>query len=241
MAHPHQHSHGECSCLAHAQPLQQTISEMDWLRGIWGAAHSGDIPRVERLLSSTADSAREADQHGYYPLHYASSRGLVRVVVLLLNAGADPSAATPGGRTALHKAAFNGHTEVVRTLLASGALLNARDSDGLFPVHAAADRGHQEVVQLLEHTGPAAAAPRVRPDPPMLSPPSLLELAVGQLPSGTRKELGKRGYVEFGGERPEEKRTPQAGKEEAARPSSSALLRGRGSVLGLRPRRPPQQ
>ncbi|KAG2495137.1 hypothetical protein HYH03_006746 [Edaphochlamys debaryana] len=62
------------------------------------------------------------ESYGHWTaLHLAATYGYVKVVSVLLSAGANVEAADTGGFTPLEEAAFNGHVEVVRALLSAGA------------------------------------------------------------------------------------------------------------------------
>ena len=52
-------------------PVSQTLDEMDFERGIWGASIEGDAKRVEKLLAKGV-SANSRDSSGYTPMHYAA-------------------------------------------------------------------------------------------------------------------------------------------------------------------------
>eukprot|EP00668_Euglena_longa_P004800 GGOE01005620.1.p1 GENE.GGOE01005620.1~~GGOE01005620.1.p1 ORF type:complete len:878 (-),score=266.00 GGOE01005620.1:287-2677(-) len=85
------------------------------------------------------------------PLMIASERGLADIVVLLLNAHADPNSATDNGLSALVVASVNGHTQVVEELLAGGATVAANDN--IQAVVLAGKYGHDTVVQRLIRAG----------------------------------------------------------------------------------------
>ncbi|KAL1641063.1 hypothetical protein SLS58_006335 [Diplodia intermedia] len=101
----------------------------------------GDLPRVQQLLASGA-SPEIADAHGWRALHVALHRNATGVATALLDAGADPHAATthwrdgfvkPSGLYAgdawagrpLHLAAMCGDGEAVALLLAKGVDVDA--------------------------------------------------------------------------------------------------------------------
>jgi hypothetical protein len=74
---------------------------------------------------------------------------LLKVVRLLLEAGAHPNLKTDAGFTAPEMAASCGRLEIVRLLLHAGADPNAMDGRGSTMLLAAVDRGHLEVLRLL--------------------------------------------------------------------------------------------
>ncbi|KAJ9454234.1 Ankyrin repeat domain-containing protein 39-like protein [Diplonema papillatum] len=160
----HEHT-AECRCFEQVVPLQQTVDELDWDRGIWCPAVSGNLAKVRSFAGTCADVK---DSAGYTALLYAASNGHVDVVRhLLVERQASAGVSTPSGRTALHKAASNGHTDVVALLLKHGADPAQPDAEGTLPVHDAADRRHASTVALLEQCGPPASSARSPPPPPV--------------------------------------------------------------------------
>ncbi|XP_063788075.1 ankyrin repeat domain-containing protein 39 [Pseudophryne corroboree] len=137
------------TCCAGAAPgLRETVSEMDFQRGIWSAALYGDLGQVQRFIEKGTDP-NLADNFGYTALHYSSRHGHLPVCSFLLSSGADCNAQTHGGSTALHRAAYCGHMKVVELLLKSGADPAKTDSDGRTVLHKAAEGGHPELCRLL--------------------------------------------------------------------------------------------
>uniref|UniRef100_A0A8C3X8H3 Ankyrin repeat domain-containing protein 39 n=1 Tax=Cyanoderma ruficeps TaxID=181631 RepID=A0A8C3X8H3_9PASS len=136
--------------------VHQSLSEMDFERGIWAAARDGDEARVLQLLERRGDPA-ELDLAGYTALvrgnggpggpHLAGCTAPVRG-----NGG-------PGGPH-LHYASRNGHLGVCRLLLERGAPCDARTPGGATPLHRAAEQGHRELCALLLRHRPALAALR---------------------------------------------------------------------------------
>jgi ankyrin repeat protein len=88
------------------------------------------------------------------PLYYAALFGLIDVVKLLLDKGADVNAPNNriGTAHALYAASSRGHTEVVELLLEKGAVIRTRDPYHN-PLCKAAERGHKEIVELLFDKG----------------------------------------------------------------------------------------
>ncbi|KAH0564198.1 ankyrin repeat domain-containing protein 39-like isoform X1 [Cotesia glomerata] len=145
----HGHDHNHTCKLDSGTNVRQTISEMDFERGIWYAAQSDDIARVKQLLAKGA-SASEEDSAGYTALHYAARAGHYDVCKLLLEHGARVNAITRCGRaTPLHRAASRGNEDVVRLLCKFGADLNIQDADGYTALHRAALAGSLSVWKLL--------------------------------------------------------------------------------------------
>ncbi|XP_053181352.1 ankyrin repeat domain-containing protein 39 [Scomber japonicus] len=146
-----------CACCSHpasSPSVHQTLSEMDFERGIWSAAIDGELERVKSLIQK-GTQPNQRDSAGYTALHYASRSGHLAVCKFLLENGACASPQTPGGATPLHRSAYCGHLDVVKLLLHHRADPMLCDDDGASPLHKAAERGHEEVCQLLLEHCPA--------------------------------------------------------------------------------------
>lgn len=149
-------------------PDEKGVSAREWAR------REGKEKQLEQLVSSViaatlkqldgkeiADQLRHvgitdanaADEDGVIPLVTACRRGDVRLVLLLLSAGADVNAACSfDSYTALHAAACEGHAECCRLLLEHGANPNARNFVGMTPLYVAAGEWAADCCEvLLEH------------------------------------------------------------------------------------------
>ncbi|UCG33156.1 MAG: ankyrin repeat domain-containing protein [Phycisphaerales bacterium] len=113
------------------------------------AAEQGDTAKVEQLLQRRPDLARAKDGEGMTPLHYAAYAGHLDTARLLIEKGADVSAAKNNGSTPLHGASLHGKVEAVRLLLDSGADVNLQNEAGYSPLLSAVAGGQAEVVNLL--------------------------------------------------------------------------------------------
>ena len=76
----------------------------------------------------------------------AAERGNAHTLQLLLDLGADVSAADHAGTTALHIAASTGRVDIVRILIRKGASTTTRDIEGQTPVDRAVRTGNVDVV-----------------------------------------------------------------------------------------------
>jgi hypothetical protein len=84
------------------------------------------------------------DELGFTPLHCAVLNGSVRLVSLLVEAGANVNAVTSLGWTALHCAAFGAVAiDCVEVLLAAGADIDIRRNSGRKPFDMALDQNRQ--------------------------------------------------------------------------------------------------
>jgi E3 ubiquitin-protein ligase XBAT32/33 len=83
----------------------------------------------------------------------AVKRGKVRIILDLLEGGADVNARDRYGQTALMLAAHAGHREVVETLIGHRANLDITAKYGLSALMLALVAGHEEVARLLARAG----------------------------------------------------------------------------------------
>lgn len=105
----------ECSRHDHCCPItgitssvHQTIDEIEFEKGLWYAAQTGDSERVAVLLRKGA-AVNGEDAAGYVALHYAARHGHKGVCEQLLSVRANVDAVTRAGRaTALHRACTAG-------------------------------------------------------------------------------------------------------------------------------------
>jgi uncharacterized protein len=117
------------------------------------AAMRGDVDAVARLLlEGAAADAPQGD--GMTALHWAATKGDLRLADLVLNAGANVNAATRlGGYTPLLLAARGGHYDMLRTLIRAGATLAPTTATGVTPLMLAAASGSAEAVRVLLDQG----------------------------------------------------------------------------------------
>lgn len=100
------------------------------------------------LLANDVD-VNAKDEDGLTPLHIASKRGDLAIVIALLDKRAYINAEDKNGLTPLHLASQEGDLAIVRALLDKGAYIDARDNRGLSPLHLAVYNRHMNVVNEL--------------------------------------------------------------------------------------------
>lgn len=88
------------------------------------------------------------------PLHFAVWHNEKKIVLRLLEFGANVEARRQGGYTVLHHAVESGNEEVVKLLLDHGARLEAQvKGSKKTALHIAAEKGHDRIVKLLIDRG----------------------------------------------------------------------------------------
>ncbi len=116
-------------------------------------AEQGDVEEMRLLLKTQTLSLDAKDSEGWTPLLYASERGHLEIVRLLLDYGASVHALSDFNESALMCAAEYGHYEVVLELLERGADATLFNLAGEDAYYLAGDNGYVAICALLERYG----------------------------------------------------------------------------------------
>jgi ankyrin repeat protein len=150
------------------------------------AAMRDDVATVTALIAQRTD-VNLAQGDGMTALHWAGRRGATDIARLLLDAGADVTAATRLGRyTPLHLAAQEGSDGVIALLLARGADASAATTTGAVALHFAAAAGSVDAISMLLERG---ANPNVR-EPQWGQTPLMFAAAAGRTEAVRRLVAG---------------------------------------------------
>jgi uncharacterized protein len=146
------------------QAVDVNAAQGDGMTALHWAALNDDAELTRMLLYAGANVRAATRINAYTPLLLAARAGHAAALAALLEAAADPNAATANGTTALMFAAASGDVAAVRVLLDHGADVNAKESvRGLTPLMFAAAANHPPIVELLAGRGadPKAATKTV--------------------------------------------------------------------------------
>eukprot|EP01108_Squamamoeba_japonica_P009674 TRINITY_DN9150_c0_g1_i1.p1 TRINITY_DN9150_c0_g1~~TRINITY_DN9150_c0_g1_i1.p1 ORF type:complete len:310 (+),score=119.00 TRINITY_DN9150_c0_g1_i1:42-932(+) len=126
---------------AGAAPSMPVCEQSAWMR----EAVEQDSVEILRLMLESGERAADVDD----ALMIAAARGKSEMVHMLLDYGADVSAARANGRTALIDACSESQAATARVLLARGANVNQADQFQRRPIQFAINAGDAATVQLL--------------------------------------------------------------------------------------------
>jgi ankyrin repeat protein len=125
----------------------------DPAKEILKAAKSGDAERVNALLANDKSLLAARDKDGSTPLHCAVWKGQERVVVALIEAGADVNVHNENdhwGTTPLHAAAHANQAAIAQLLIDHGADVSAKDLEGRTPMFHTTFHKARAVAKVLE-------------------------------------------------------------------------------------------
>lgn len=111
---------------------------------------NGELEKVRRSLADDDVLANMADEIGMSPLHIAVINGHLRIVNVLINAGAEVNASDRLKQmTPLHYAAFYNYPRIMLFLLSRRADHSMADSGGNLPLHFAVANGCYSTTDIL--------------------------------------------------------------------------------------------
>ena len=128
------------------------LAQASGLTPLMTAARTGNVAIVEALVTAGADANAETKETQSTALMWAVSETHRDVVLVLLDAGADPHVSTTNGVTPLLYAAGNGDIATAETLIAAGVDVNETGTDNTHALPYAIVMGQDEfALFLLEH------------------------------------------------------------------------------------------
>ena len=105
---------------------------------------------IHRVLMKTIGGT---EPDCWRPLHVATMKRNLPMVLLLIEKGAFIHAETGSGIQAVHLAAKTGSIEILAALIAAGASVNCRDHKGCQPMHYLSEIQRPEVIEYLAEKG----------------------------------------------------------------------------------------
>jgi uncharacterized protein len=120
------------------------------------AAKQNDSGAVRSLVANSTNP-NQTDEEQRTGLHYAAMNGNLRIIAILLKAGAKLDPKEKLGNTPLHLAAERDQAEAAQLLLDAGAAVDSENKNGVTPLMMAANRGNIEIVNALLARGANAA------------------------------------------------------------------------------------
>ncbi|KAL7163790.1 hypothetical protein ACSBR2_039836 [Camellia fascicularis] len=118
------------------------------------ASSSGNSKLVSCILEEVGADVNLKNDGGRTALHYASSKGWLKITEILLSHGAKINLKDKVGCTPLHRAASTGNSELCEFLIEEGAEVDAIDKAGQTPLMSALICENKEVALLLIQHGP---------------------------------------------------------------------------------------
>lgn len=128
--------------------LLQVLTAKDG-RNLYNAIMCKQETEALALIADGADVNWKDPTYEASVLLVACNRGLINLVNVLVEKGADVNAQQSYGYTCLITAAYGGHADVVKKLLESGADKNVKNKAGQTALELAEKSGHADVVKLL--------------------------------------------------------------------------------------------
>ena len=126
-------------------------TKQDFLKAI----KKQDENQIRKILLKNKLFLEEAIESNYHqtPLIYASTKGYLNIVRILIEFGANIESLDKNKDTPLMMASLYGHIDVVDFLIKNGANINAVDDEGDTALHLAAMNSHVSVIKYLLTNG----------------------------------------------------------------------------------------
>ena len=125
---------------------------------------TAEVETVKDCLKAGADPNEVIALGFFFPSPILQAASFLnknpKVIMALIEAGADINAKDEDGRTSIHAAAFNNdNPAIIKTLAEAGADINAKDENGVTPLHMASMKNSIAVMTVLLEEG---ANPKAR-------------------------------------------------------------------------------
>ncbi|MBO2008850.1 ankyrin repeat domain-containing protein [Hymenobacter negativus] len=143
------------------QVAQQTnkANEMTGSETIHSACYNQNTKLVKQLLINIKPTVLNKKITDYSsliqgaPLHIACKNGNIKIVRLLIEAGADKEIKDVGRQSPLSIAASKNYYDITKYLIEVGADVHSKGPNGLQPIHFACAGGDRKIIELLLSQG----------------------------------------------------------------------------------------
>jgi len=131
--------------------ISECKKELDFFESVI----TDNINAIKSYLKLTPEILNQSSTDGFSGLGLACFFGLIKSVVLLIDAGADINQASNNDFKVypIHSACANSHLEIIELLISHGADINVKQQRGVSPLHSAAHNGNLAIVKLLIENG----------------------------------------------------------------------------------------
>lgn len=113
-------------------------------------AYFGNWQVVKKWVEAGGNPNYMEERDGWLPIHYAARWGDMRMLLLLLKAGADIDGKTNSNETALHKAARWNRREIAIALLKRGAKIEIKNGDGNKAADMTTEQWMKDIINHFE-------------------------------------------------------------------------------------------
>lgn len=121
-------------------------------QNIFDATRSGDLTRIEYLMSLNPDTIKKPNENGFTPLVIAAYRNQLKAAEFFLMKGVDINYDSPEG-TALIGACYKGNLEMASLLIKYKADVNLQNEQGTTALIFAVQSNNADLVKLLLDAG----------------------------------------------------------------------------------------
>ncbi len=121
-------------------------------QNIYDATRSGDIAKIESLMSLNPDTIKKPNENGFTPLVIAAYRNQMSAAEFFLRHGVDVNYESPEG-TALIGACYKGNLEMASLLITYKADVNSQNEQGTTALIFAVQSNNVALVKLILEAG----------------------------------------------------------------------------------------
>ena len=129
------------------------IKDSDGWMPIHCVINRDNLPALELLMEYGSDLNKALTNSNQTPLFRSVREQNYKIMVYLLENGANPNIPSVTGETPLHLIGKTFNTDIAEKLIENGAEINAQRDNGQTPLHYAASHNRRDLVQLFLEKG----------------------------------------------------------------------------------------